>query len=125
MDLYFNETGDITKSPDGDIAITPTQWRDDLQQAYIRMMTDTGDFLLYPDLGASLSLLYGMPQSQETGDYGVALINSSLEREGRFIGRRIEVKPVPISYQSIRFDVFLTTGTREQMQISVEQELEL
>lgn len=124
MDAYFTEDGDIAVSTEGDIAITQTQWRDDLQQAYIRMMTDIGDFVLYPELGASLSFLYGMPQSNVTGDYGVKLIESALQRENRFVGRQTTIKAIPISHQSIRFDVFIESGSREQMRISVEQDLE-
>jgi len=125
MDLYFTEDGDIATSPEGDIAVTDTPWRDDMQQAYIRVMTDEGDYLIYSDLGASLSLLNGMPQSPETGDYGVALITSALNREGRFAGRPFTVKPVPIGPQSIRFDVSITSGSRDQIKLSVEQGLGL
>lgn len=125
MDLYFSEEGDIAVSPSGDIATTQTPWRDDVQQAYIRVMTDEGDYMLYPDLGASLSLLYGMPQSPETGNYGVALITSALNREGRFGGRPFMVNAVPVGPQTLRFDVEITSGSREQIQLSVEQGLGL
>lgn len=125
MDLYFTESGDIARSPSGDLAATDTPYRDDLQQAYIRVMTDTGDYLLYPELGAGLSELYGLPQSPETGAYGEALISAALNREGRFAGRPFTVKAVPVGPQAIRFDVFIISGNREQINLSVEQDLGL
>lgn len=124
MDLYFNESGDVQPSPNGDFAITPTQWRDDVQQAYIRIMTDEGDFRLYPQLGASLSRMWGMPQSPETGNFGSDLIDAALDREGRFAGSQISVNAVPVDYQRIRFDVFVTSGNREQILLSVEQDIQ-
>jgi hypothetical protein len=122
-DLYIDHTGDIAVSPSGDLALTLTTWRNDVQQAYVRLMTDEGDFLLYPELGATLSKLWGMPQSPATGQYGSALIASALDREGRFIGKKIQINPVPTGQQSIRFDVFITSGSREQVRLSVEQSL--
>lgn len=124
MDLYFNESGDVQPSPSGDFALTPTQWRDDVQQAYIRIMTDEGDFTIYSTLGASLSKLWGMPQSPDTAQYGVDLIRSALQRDNRFVGRPIDVRAVPTGFQTIRFDVFVTSGSREQILLSIEQDLQ-
>lgn len=125
MDLYFTEEGDIALSPSGDIALSDTPWRDDVQQAYIRVMTDEGDYLLYPELGASLSFLYGMPQSPDTGSYGEELIKSALNREGRFTGKSFDVRAVPIGPQAIRFDVDIISGSRDVIRLSVEQNLGL
>jgi len=125
MDLYFTEEGDLTLSPSGDLATANTPWRDDVQQAYIRVMTDEGDYLLYPELGASLSLLYGLPQSADTGAYGEELISAALNREGRFAGKPFVVKAVPVGPQAIRFDVDITSGSREAIRLSVEQNLGL
>lgn len=122
-DLYFTEEGDITVSHSGDIAVTPTAWRDDVQQAHIRIMTDEGDYRLYPALGASLSKLYGMPQSPATGKYGEELVRAALEREGRFVGLPISVRAVPTGPQTLRFDVVILSGSREQIRLSVEQDL--
>lgn len=122
-DLYFSEAGDIAVGHDGDLSLTQTPWRDDAQQAYIRVMTDIGDYLLYPDLGASLVRLRGMPQSPATGKFGVDLIMAALQREARFVGKNIHVDPVPTGYQSIRFDISITSGNREQLLLSVEQDL--
>jgi hypothetical protein len=125
LDLMFTDDGDIAVSHSGDIAMTPTAWRDDLQQAYIRVMTDQGDHLMYPELGASLSELYGHPQSPETGLMGEALITSAMNREGRFAGKTFSVKSVPTAPQAIRFDISITSGNREQITLSAEQDLGL
>jgi hypothetical protein len=123
MDLYLTEAGDLAVSTNGDLAVTDSSWRDDAQQAYIRAMTDPGDFLLYDALGAGLSRLYGMPQTPATGQLGVTLIESALEREGRFRGKPFSVKAVPVSEQSIRFDIFITAGFKSEIKLSVEQSL--
>lgn len=123
-DLYFTEEGDLTISPSGDLAMTQTEFRDDAQQAYIRVLTDQGDYLLYPEMGASLSELIGEPQAPRTGKKGEEMISSALNREGRFDGKPFTVKGVPTGPQSIRFDVNIVSGNREQVTISVEQELE-
>lgn len=124
-DLYLDESGDIRASSSGDIAVARTPWRDDVQQAYIRLMTDQGDFELFPDLGASLSRLQGMPQSPRTGQEGEALIISALKRDGRFEGKGIDVKSVPVSPQRIRFDVTIISGSRRDLTLSIEQDLGL
>ena len=123
MDFFIGHDGDIKVDSTGDIGVTDTVWRDEAQQVYIRCMTEVGDFRLYPTLGADLSRLIGMPQSKETGDYGKQLIISALEREGRFIGKGIDVKAVPISHQTIRFDIYITTNSVPRQVLSVQQEL--
>lgn len=130
-DLYFTESGDIEVAPNGDIALTQSDWRDDVQAAYIRMMTDIGDFDMNlegpggkaSELGADLSRLYGRPQSQATGQYGVQLITSALERGARFVGKPVTVEAVPTGHQTIRFDVFIKSGSQSQIKLSVEQDL--
>lgn len=124
-DLYMTEAGDLAISANGDLAFTQTSWRDDVQQAYIRMMTDIGDFLIYPLLGANLSTLYGRPQSPETGQAGSDLIRSAMDRESRFIGKQYSVRAVPTGPQAVRFDVAITSGSTEQITVSVEQNLGL
>lgn len=125
MDLYFDESGDIAVSPSGDIALTQSTWRDDVQQAYVRIMTDQSDWVLHPNLGADLSRLYGMPQSPETGAFGTRLIQDAMDREKRFVGKTIDVKAIPTGYQTVRFDVYVTSGSREKIRLSVEQNLDL
>jgi len=124
MDMYFTHEGDIRISPDGDIALTDSFGRETAQQAYIRIMTEPGDYTLYPQLGAEMSRLYGMPQSQQTGNYGAELIYQALNRESAFVGKQITVRPIPTGPQTIRFDVFVGEDNRNIEQIlSIEQDL--
>ena len=122
-DMYLSESGDLRVSAGGDIAITETRWREDAQNAYIRLMTSIGDFDLYPALGADLDALYGMPQSKETGDYGIEIIRSALDREGVFAGKTINVTAVPTGPITIRFDVSIRSGNRAENLISIEKDL--
>lgn len=123
MDLYLTDEGDLSVSHAGDIAVTENPWRDDLQQAYVRVMTEIGDFLTYPELGASLNELKGMPQSPATGRHGEELIRSAFNREGRFSGLPFNVTSVPTGPNTIRFDIEITSASRQQVRLSVEQEL--
>lgn len=122
-DFYFSEYGDLKIGPNGDIAVADTQWRDDVQQAYLRIRTEPGDFVLYPGLGAELQRLFGRPQTERTGDIGKAIILEALNRENRFSGRAITIKAIPTGPQTIRFDVFIVSGSRSELLLTVEQEL--
>lgn len=119
----MKSNGDVTIDHNGDLALTNTPFRDDVQQAYVRCMTDIGDYGLYRSLGASLSELKGMPQSPETGEYGVQLITTALEREGRFTSTRFTVNAVPTGPQSIRFDIMIRSAGNRQSTLSINQEL--
>lgn len=123
QDFYFTEDGDIVISHSGDVALVESPWRDYSQQAYIRIMTVTSDYTMYPTLGADLDQLIGMPQTQATGDLGAALIRSALTREGKFAGIPVDIKAVPVSLQAIRFDIYITAGRRTELVLSIEQSL--
>lgn len=123
MDFYFSTEGDLKIAPNGDVALTPSNWRDDGQQAYVRVKTEPGDWTLYPNLGVDLTRLYGQPQSRETGALGEKLILDALNREGRFAGKQLSVKSVPTGPQTIRFDIYVRSGGRETLSLSVEQDL--
>lgn len=122
-DWYLAEDGDIRIAPDGDIALTDSAWRDDAQQAYLRIKTQPGDFLLYPMLGADLDQLRGMPQSQATGELGKQIIKSALDRGDIFLGKSIYYKAVPTGPQTIRFDVYIVNNNRDNLILSIEQDL--
>lgn len=122
-DLYFTEAGDLAISADGDLAMVDDAWRSHSQQAYIRLKTAIGDYLLYPGLGADLQRLVGQPQSEETGNLGRYLVMQALTRDSVLSAFPIDVKAVPVSYQSIRFDVYLTAGNRTELVLSVLQDL--
>jgi hypothetical protein len=122
-DWYFSEAGDIRVGSDGDIAVTDTAWRDDAQQAYIRIKTEPGDFVLYPNLGADLDQLRGMRQSESTGAVGKQIIKNALETSNAFLGRQFMYKAVPTGPQTIRFDVFVINNNRDNLILSIEQDL--
>lgn len=122
-DFYMSQAGDIAVAPHGDIALTDSSWREDSQQAYLRIMTEPGDFRLYPTLGVDLTTLYGLPQSRATGELGKSLIMVGLEREGMFSGRSISIDAVPTGPQTIRFDVYIASTTDNVLALSIEQDL--
>lgn len=122
-DLYMSMSGDLVINGNKDIAITTNSLQDDIQQVYLRLMTEPNDFYVYPQLGTDLSMLYGMPQSPETGDLGKRLIRSALEREGIFKGRNIKIDAIPTGPDSIRFDVHILSDFNEPIVLSVTQNL--
>jgi hypothetical protein len=122
-DLYLTMNGDLLINGNKDIALTTSSLQDDIQQVYIRLMTEPGDFYIYPALGTDLSMLYGMPQSKETGDFGKRLIRAALEKEDIFRGRNIQIEAIPTGPDTIRFDVHIITDTNEPVVLSVSQDL--
>lgn len=122
-DLYFTLNGDIVISGAKDIALAPNSMHEDVQQIYLRMMTEPGDFYIYPQLGIDLSRLYGMPQSKETAEFGKALIRAGIQKEGLFKGRNIQIKAVPTSRDTIRFDIHIISDIDEPIMLSVSQSL--
>ena len=122
-DLHFTLSGDILIGGNKDIVLTNSSMQSDVQQAYIRLMTEPGDFYVYPLLGIDLSLLYGMPQSAETGEFGKKLIQTGLQREGIFKGRNIKIDSVPTSRDTIRFDVHIISDIDQPVVLSVSQTL--
>ena len=122
-DLYFTLDGDIVIGGNKDIVLTNSSMQSDIQQAYLRLMTEPGDFYIYPLLGIDLSLLYGMRQSPETGEFGKKLIQTGLQREGIFKGRNIKIDAVPTSRDTIRFDVHIISDIDQPVVLSVSQTL--
>jgi len=125
MDLYFSESGDLKLTPTKDIALTDSDWRDNAQKAYIILQTTPGDFTLYPRLGAELSRLYGLPQSKETGDLGIKIIEEALTRSNTFNSSSLSIKAIPTGPQTIRFDIYVVSGVKKNMMISIQQDLGL
>jgi hypothetical protein len=122
-DLYFTLDGDFLVNGMKDLSLTPSSLQEDIQQIYLRLMTEPGDFYIYPLLGIDLSLLYGMPQSAETGEFGKKLIQAGLQREGIFKGRNIKIDSVPTSKDTIRFDVHIISDIDQPVVLSVSQTL--
>jgi hypothetical protein len=122
-DLYFTETGDLLIDGNKGIAVTENSMRNDVQQVYLRLMTEPGDFYIYPNLGLDISLLYGMPQSPETGEVGKRMIKAALDRENIFAGRDIRIQAVPTAPNVIRFDVHIVSNVDQPVVISIDQKL--
>jgi hypothetical protein len=122
-DIYLSMSGDIVINGNKDIAITTNSHQDDIQQVYLRLMTEPGDFYVYPQLGTDLSMLYGMPQSKETGELGKRLIRSALQRDDTFKGRNIQINAIPTGPDTIRFDVHIVSEINEPVVLSVTQSL--
>ena len=122
-DLYFTLNGDLVINGSNDIAVTANSLQADIQQVYLRLMTEPGDFYIYPQLGTDLSLLYGMPQTPETGEYGKRIIREALQREGLFKGRNIKIDAIPTSRDTIRFDVHIVSDIDRPLTLSVSQKL--
>lgn len=122
-DLYFDLSGDLKLSPNKDIASTQSRSQSDIQQIYIRLMTEPGDFYSYPNLGSDIGIIYGMPQSPNTGEIGKRLIRQALSKDDIFLGRNITIESVPTSRTSIRFDVHVVDNSQGPITISVTQEL--
>jgi len=122
-DLYLTLNGDIMLDGNKDIALAPSAMHEDVQQVYLRMMTEPGDFYIYPQLGIDLSRLYGMPQKRETAEFGKALIKAGIEREGLFKGRNIQIKAIPTSRDTIRFDIHILSDIDQPIILSVSQTL--
>lgn len=122
-DIYLTLNGDLLINGNKDIATVDSPIRNDVQQIYIRLMTEPGDFHVYPLLGVDLSKLYGMPQTPATGEFGKRLIKSALDRESVFKGRNIKITAVPTSRDTIRFDVHVITDLDQPIILSVSQSL--
>jgi hypothetical protein len=125
-DFYLDLSGDILISSNKDITIAQSKQQRDLQQIYIRLMTEPNDFTIYPRLGCDLSMLRGMPQNRTTAEIGKRIVRDSLENElkgGIFRGRSISIDAVPISATGIRFDVHIEDNSSEPITLSVVQEL--
>lgn len=122
-DLYFTLTGDIVVNGNMDVAMVNSSLQSDIQQVYLRLMTEPGDFYIYPQLGIDLSLLYGMPQTPETGEFGKRIIKTGLQREGLFKGRDIRIDAIPTSRDTIRFDVHVVSDINQPITLSVTQTL--
>jgi hypothetical protein len=122
-DLYLTLDGDLAITGNKDMAIVNSSKQNDVQQIYLRLMTEPGDFYAYPSLGVDLSVLYGMPQTAETGELGKRLIKNALEREGVFRGKNITISAVPVSRDVIRFDVQILSSSNLPVTLSIKQNL--
>lgn len=122
-DLYLTQEGDLLIDGNKDIARVTDSLQNDIQQVYLRLMTEPGDFYVYPLLGIDLSIMYGMPQSKETGEFGKKLIRSGLQKEGLFKGRNIKIDAIPTGPDTIRFDIHILSDIDRPVVLSISQNL--
>lgn len=125
-DFYFDLTGDILISSNKDIALAQNSHQKDVQQIYLRLMTEPSDFPIYPRLGCDLGMLRGLPQNRTTAEIGKRIVRDSLENEakgGIFRGRAISIEAIPVSATGIRFDVHIENNSTDPITLSIVQEL--
>lgn len=123
-DLAITDSGDLIIDSLGDLAMVPNPYENYAQQAYIRMMTEVGDFAVYPQLGTQLNTLIGRPNTSQTADDGRQIILDSFRLDPVFAGLKIDVKAVPTGPMAIRFDIHVTAGSLSKRILSIEQSLE-
>lgn len=120
-DLYFTETGDFTISSNGDIAVTQTDEEQISQQAMVRIVTQKGDFTIYPNFGTSLQKLVGKPNTKDTASFGAALIRQALTRDNLI--KNVYINSYPTSNSTIAFEVNIAYGQERNILLTLEQSL--
>lgn len=115
--LYVDPSGEYsTEEADGhlvrDIAIQVSNLVD--KQVIInRIKTDNPDWVIHPEIGSNLSDLQGMPNTRETGEYGVELIERSLTNDNFIHEEDLIVRAVPVSGEEILFHITVSFNTGE------------
>ena len=71
IDLALTDDGDLQLADNGDVAINAHRYSAALQEIYMRMRTERGDFVLYDWFGSDLYKLWGLPNAPKTGAKGI------------------------------------------------------
>jgi hypothetical protein len=121
IDLHLSETGDLGVDPNGDIALTTSSKEQVREQCLLRLATELGDFTCYPNIGADLQRLVGMPNSPATAQLGVKLINRSLVFDSLISRGGISVNATPTAPDTITFKVSIPYGDRTTLNLTLEQ----
>lgn len=101
-DLYFTRRGDYAIDVNGDIMDTSDDpLRSLVQECRSRLQSDKGDWILYPQLGADLSLLIGEPNNKSTAEGLKAKIIASLNQYGMVDTRDLNISYMPIGPSTI------------------------
>lgn len=109
MDVFLAPNGDLAIE-NGDLALADDV-QEKLQMARCRVLTDAPDWFHHPNLGASLSDLFGEPNSEATARDGVDRIVSALTYDGYFSPGEVGVEAVP-DEEGIHFFVSLAGESR-------------
>jgi len=108
-DLAWTSKGDLSLSHDGDIMDT---YEDPLRSLYqeirTRVMSEQGDWSIYPGLGANLSDFVGEPNNKQTAESIKVRIISSLTRSGLVQNADVNVRCVPIEIDKIMVRISIT-----------------
>jgi hypothetical protein len=105
-DFALTPDGDLILSSDGDI-LTITGPATLQQEIVFRLKTKQGDYLYFPECGASLENLVGWPNSEDTANEGEYLIQNALTHDGFIPSEAITVTSYPMDEQTIVFNVFV------------------
>jgi phage baseplate assembly protein W len=124
-DLYFTEDGDLARATNGDIAVTTSEQQFIVQQCQMRLATERGDFVTYPNLGASLQQLIGLPNTQATARFGQSLIEAAICYDNLVARGRATVEATPTGPDTIVFNITIPVGNRQSVQLTLTQILRL
>jgi hypothetical protein len=125
IDLHMTDDGDFSPSTNGDIATTSSAKEQIRQQCLLRLATERGDFVVYPDLGADLQRLVGLPNSPRTASLGVKLIQRALSHDGFIDSNLKSMSATPTNVDTIRFKVSIPYGDKTYLNLTLEQLLKL
>jgi len=122
-DIAITDGGDLQISSGGDIAISTHRYSAALQEIYMTVRTERGDFIPYPWFGSDVYKLWGLPNSPRTGTKGVEELAKAITRDGRFSDADIKINAVPVAANQIRFDIDVRFSTNQTFLITLEQKL--
>lgn len=111
---YINDNSDIGITNNPEIGVVPVRdigmiysAEGDAQLIQTRLRTENPDWVLYPNLGSTLTDLLGEMNNEETASRGIEMIYNALTYDGAFTRQELEVDAIPISYSTILFHVKL------------------
>jgi hypothetical protein len=123
IDIATTDDGDLQVSSSGDLALTTHQYSADLQQAYLVVRTELGDFSLYPTFGSDIYKLWGLPNTPKTAEKGVQELHRAITANGRLANASVGVKAVPTAANAIRFDIDIQFARSTTHILTLEQKL--
>lgn len=108
-DLAWTSRGDLVIGHDGDLYDTSTDpLRSIFQEIRTRVMSDLGDWLMYPDVGASISDFVGEPNNKIVAEAIKTRIIASLARHGLVAREDVSIRYMPVDIDQILFRVSLS-----------------
>lgn len=108
-DLAWTSRGDLVIGHDGDLYDTSTDpLRSIFQEIRTRVMSDLGDWLMYPDVGASISDFVGEPNNKVVAEAIKTRIIASLARHGLVAREDVSIRYMPVDIDQILFRVSLS-----------------